>query len=390
MSQISRFERVWKGSRYVLAGIFLALGTVAPSPSVLGAQTGSDDGLPQIQASDICAGPHGDPDTACPVPPLADVWDVLETPGTANVYLLDVPKPAMHLQLDLTELPADYDLYLFTPDDASFESVHEGLAPESISASLGVAGPHLIYVAVDPAREPAPDAAYRLHIQLEDGAGVAGVTAPVDQTTNDAGAPVPATATPVPPTATPVPPTATPVPPTATPAPTVLYKADFSGSIRDWQIVEPTAVWTNSGGVLSPSLNHDFTSTILAPYRPTSADYAIEAEAQSLGGNTWYLIARYDSARFMAAGLCLFAGIAEIQDNPSGLGCGRDASAKMSFDANWHTYRFELQGSDYRLYVDGVLTVHWNDATVLGPGRAGVFAGPNTRVNVRAFRILSL
>jgi hypothetical protein len=72
----------------------------------------------------------------------------------------------MHVLARLSDLPADYDLYL-TDEGGSVlgESVTDGTAPEEIDTTLG-AGVYYLYVHNDPSRPFDDSSPFEIHLEL--------------------------------------------------------------------------------------------------------------------------------------------------------------------------------------------------------------------------------
>lgn len=133
----------------------------------------------------------------CPLADAMRVQGTIEQSGGRNYFWFGAPVPDMHLRIELTDLPADYDLYLFSdqsadPSQPYVQSVSPGLTPEVIDRDLPDAGTYLVEVVSDPNQPAAPGEPYTLVFGLQ---------------------------TPAAPTPTPEPPPPPP-PPTATPEPT--------------------------------------------------------------------------------------------------------------------------------------------------------------------------
>jgi hypothetical protein len=90
----------------------------------------------------------------------------IESSGQSNAYRFDVAGPSMHVTADLTNLPADYDLYLVDAAGAALEqSIHEDVAPEEIDTMLGP-GTYYLFVHSDPGRPFDGDNPYTLHLSV--------------------------------------------------------------------------------------------------------------------------------------------------------------------------------------------------------------------------------
>src|SRR5262249_49086542 len=104
--------------------------------------------------------------TACPLFPGASVQGIIPSPGENRVYYFDQPLARASVHADLTQLPADYDLYLVDAfGTVVLESQSEGTAPESIAGVLP-AGSYLLYVHSDPGRGVDPDVPFQLSLAL--------------------------------------------------------------------------------------------------------------------------------------------------------------------------------------------------------------------------------
>ena len=104
----------------------------------------------------------GDPTaTYCRLAGDSTVGGYLQAAGATNAYQVMLSDPT-RLMVSLTDLPADYDLYLVDGTGAIIgQSVNEGSTPESIDQVLAP-GTYIVYVHVDPARDFAPDDPYQL------------------------------------------------------------------------------------------------------------------------------------------------------------------------------------------------------------------------------------
>jgi hypothetical protein len=165
-----------------------------------------------------------DPEAPCALADGAVVGSAIGVQGGRNYFWFGVPVPDMHVSIRLTDLPADYDLYLFSdqvadPAQPISSSVTPGTEPELIDAVLHSVGTYVIEVVDDPSIPNVPDMPYTLAF---------GLTAP------------PAVPTPEPtPEPTPVPiPTPLPAPPLAS-VPAVVGQSPNSAArlLRDAGLV---------------------------------------------------------------------------------------------------------------------------------------------------------
>ncbi len=182
--------------------------------------------------------------------------------------------------------------------------------------------------------------------------------------------------TPIPPT--PVPPT--PVPPTPVPqihAGDVLYTADVN-TLNGGQ------EWKHTAGMLV----NDGTaaSTILLPYKSPVTDYAVEAEIQFIGGNVNGVAGLRARMTGSSGGVYGYLNGYEARlsyDNSD------FSSANYKPDADFHTYRLEVRGNEFRLLVDGTPVVDSQDNHYLTGNQAGLYDN-RTQINVRAIRVIAL
>lgn len=197
-----------------------------------------------------------------------------------------------------------------------------------------------------------------------------------------------ATATAVVPTPSPVPPTPTPPPPTPTPKPQpgdVLYQANWEAGPDGWA---PTRGWHYVSGMMvndgSTDDRLDQFQAFWAPYRPSTPDYAVEAEFQwvrftGTGTNGFgpvarnNLLVRATTDGFGGWTLHLW-GIAQRDFVPGG---------------GWRSYRIEAKGNSVRVLVDGAQVVSAVDNHYLTPGQVGIWSN-GIQVNVRSFKVTAL
>lgn len=134
----------------------------SPVDAQLVSPVSADAGVP----SAACLAPGDGPSTACQVADGANILGRLMSPGASNAYWVNVSAPGAELVASLTDLPADYDLYVAdSAGDLVGQSVHEGTESEQVDLMLPE-GNYYLYVHVDAAREPEPDNPYRLHVSV--------------------------------------------------------------------------------------------------------------------------------------------------------------------------------------------------------------------------------
>ena|SRR5579872_2956076 len=159
---------------------------------------------------------------------------------------------------------------------------------------------------------------------------------------------------------------------------TVLYRADWSHGLDGWH--GPKA-WTTAGGQLvTTSLTN---TSIVVPYRPTVANYAIEARVQFaqmlVNIHNGFIISAdsqpgkdgYEAQVYQLA--LRGAGMAP----PGYIDIATDKLIISTFEQHdyqpgdsWHTYRIEVMGDQATLFVDGTqnsVSVTQEDAISNGP-----------------------
>jgi hypothetical protein len=132
----------------------------APAPDGLLAELALDVGPP------TCVEPNNQPDDACTLLDGMTVAGFLRSPGDLRAYHFDVTASEAHVLASLTDLPADYDLYLADANgDLLGESVQEGTVPEFVDVTLPF-GTYYLYVDVDPGRAYDANDPFSLHLTL--------------------------------------------------------------------------------------------------------------------------------------------------------------------------------------------------------------------------------
>ena len=166
----------------------------------------------------------------------------------------------------------------------------------------------------------------------------------------------------------------------------LLYQADWSGGPNGWVVSSDWKVL--NGMLISDGSSNDDNAWASAPYRPPTANYAVEADAQIIRGDgRFYLRARQPengSSQNYSGGVWYGRALY--------LGYGFDSNlASRAFDpkGDWHTYRLEVRDNTVRLLVDGGEALAASDNRDLLVGRVG-FWSKSTQVNVRSFKVISL
>jgi hypothetical protein len=115
----------------------------------------------------LCLGMNDNQDDACVINDGTTTATTIDVPGSDRVYWFEVADPGAVVHAELSNLPADYDLYLVDGSGVVLaDSINEELLPEAIDAQLP-AGPYLLYVHSDPGREVDPFNGFILHLQLD-------------------------------------------------------------------------------------------------------------------------------------------------------------------------------------------------------------------------------
>ena len=196
-----------------------------------------------------------------------------------------------------------------------------------------------------------------------------------------------ATDTPVP-TATPMPTataTATAVP-TATPIPrpgTILYQTDWSKGFDGWGASKD---WKTYNGMLVNDGTHseDYCAreaiqpSLVPPYQPSTPDYSVEVQVQMVRGDGNCSNSFGIDARAVAGDRWTgYTGsVGPPGDGGAYISDFNNDLAHTGFDPGtaWHTYRFEVHGTNMKLFVDNGLILATSDAKYLTtPGQIGLW-----------------
>jgi hypothetical protein len=111
----------------------------------------------------VCVGPADARGSACPLRADTPIAGFLPVSGATDAYVFNISDSADYT-IDLSDLPADYDLYLSDSNGTLLsQSVQEGVAPEHIEQSLQ-AGTYYVYVHVDEGRDADPTDPYTLRL----------------------------------------------------------------------------------------------------------------------------------------------------------------------------------------------------------------------------------
>lgn len=120
---------------------------------------------------DVCSEPNDHPSTACSSPAGAGTRSLIDRPGDVDAYRVEIVEDRSQVQIDLTELPADYDLYLADAFGGVYgQSVQDGTASEHLRLMVRQ-GTYYVYVQADPGREVHPDQPYLLQVAVTEAEG---------------------------------------------------------------------------------------------------------------------------------------------------------------------------------------------------------------------------
>jgi len=118
-------------------------------------------------------------DAPCLLADAAPQLGILTSAGETNAYEYSAIRLSNDVVISLSQLPADYDLYLADANGTILgSSVQEDLTPESIEVNVGP-GVYYVYVHVDDGRLPDPTTSYLVQAALQPTAD-----APTDETTS--------------------------------------------------------------------------------------------------------------------------------------------------------------------------------------------------------------
>lgn len=180
-------------------------------------------------------------------------------------------------------------------------------------------------------------------------------------------------------------PTATP-----TPTPTPLYQANWSSSLNGWKGGSEWSV--NNGMLVNNGTNTDLSGqsnfSIVAPFHPQTANYAVEVQIQFLG--------QFSSSKDYLFGIMLRVGaamgylcyiydgnLARIKIASGGI---IQYAFQLPIDMSWHMYRAVVNNNLITFFRDNALIGEVLDSTYTAPGVVGL-VGINSQINVRSFAV---
>src|SRR5216684_364442 len=148
--------------------------------------------------------------------------------------------------------------------------------------------------------------------------------------------------------------------------------SDWSKGMSGWSTIDS---WkTVSSMLVNDGSSYD--GWTIAPFTPTKADYAVEAQIQYIGmgraqpwGDSGIDVRGGDKKGYLV-GFSTF-GNAQISDINS-----VNPIEKRSFNpgSDWHTYRAEAIGNKIRLLIDGTVIIDTTDNQYLDPGQVGLWS----------------
>lgn len=179
---------------------------------------------------------------------------------------------------------------------------------------------------------------------------------------------------------------------------TVLYQANWNKGLAGWT---GTGGWQAAQGQLQGDSTQEI--SITAPYKPATANYAIEARIQVVrllhasGGSLSVFARQGRGTTGFQAGVSrlLKPGPRPFGLNPQ-IQIFLEPSARDNFYTNdydpqtqWHTYRVEVQGRSATLVVDGIGLTTVNSTQTLSTGPLGISCGAVV-LRVSNFRVIAL
>jgi hypothetical protein len=174
----------------------------------------------------------------------------------------------------------------------------------------------------------------------------------------------------------------------------VLYQIDFSQSgLAGWGF-QGKRGWKVTDGVLS--FDGRAHSEALAPFQTVHLhDFAVEADIQSLGtssvqGFGYGLIVRGKTAKFsgIQGGMALSYPKQVVEEEISWNGLQAGGAYVQPHDG-FNSYRLEVHGASYTLFVDGLETVQFRIDSFRKGTAVGIWSG-SYKLLVRLFRVFRL
>jgi hypothetical protein len=152
--------------------------------------------------------------------------------------------------------------------------------------------------------------------------------------------------------------------------------------------------WTHTmvNGAVAPTGG----DTILSPYKPPTADFAVEARIQIISNpdNCWVAIGgriQNDGSGYDGyfVGYDAYYGDGVIAYFSPGSGWTPMRSNGFHPGNDWHIYRAEFKGNQITLKIDGSIVLQIMDNRLLNAGRVGLENG-DCQVGVSSFQVTAL
>lgn len=179
---------------------------------------------------------------------------------------------------------------------------------------------------------------------------------------------------------------------TTVPPGTVLFQANWFQGLQSWQNAQG---WKIEQGQLVSDGTRE--STLLAPYKVTVPDYAVEARVLVVqGGVRFALVAQkashkdgFQASIFQLAKKAPFRGYAQVTTDTMNYRL-LEANDYMP-STRWHIYRVEVRGPQAEFFIDGTdtSTAVSTTAPALSQGPLGLYAN-HVVVYISSFRVIAL
>jgi hypothetical protein len=185
--------------------------------------------------------------------------------------------------------------------------------------------------------------------------------------------------------------------PASSPQANVLYRADWSTGMAGWTGAKQ---WKVVGSQLASDGTESSPSLATAPYRPTTANYTLEAAIKLLSSPNGYcqagLLGRgqvQDSGGTVGylGGLTMYS----YNQQPNAAITGNDGTPiqgqQQPFNAasDWHLYAADFRDTQITLKIDGQTVLTVNDNRYLGSGQVGLVSN-GCQIQVANFTVAGL
>ncbi len=181
-----------------------------------------------------------------------------------------------------------------------------------------------------------------------------------------------------------------------------LYTADWSNGLNGWT---GSSEWSTANGELisnghwpgsssAPATTGD--DSVLSPYQPSTADYALEARIRILSApdKCWLALrgrVQRDGSGYNGyfVGFDAYMGDGIIAYFTPSIGFFPLQSKSYSPGSDWHTYRAEFQGNQITLKIDGNSVLQVTNNANPSPGQIGLENG-DCQIEVSSFKVIAL